>query len=53
MAPEVIMQGKCTLKADIYSLGVVFWELATQVRSEAPETSKLTVHPSVSCLPPE
>ena len=25
------MQGKCTAKADIYSLGIVLWEIVTQV----------------------
>lgn len=31
-APELLMGGKCCEKADIYSLGVVFWEIATNER---------------------
>ena len=29
MAPEIILGQKCTATADIWSLGVVLWELAT------------------------
>ena len=31
MATEVFVEGRCTLKSDVYSLGIVLWELATQV----------------------
>ena len=30
-APEILMGGRITQKADIYSLGVLMWEIATQV----------------------
>lgn len=30
--PELLLGDRCTNKADIYSMGVVLWELATQVR---------------------
>ena len=32
VAPEILLGGRVSEKSDIYSLGVVIWELVTQVR---------------------
>ena len=32
VAPEILLGGRVSEKSDIYSLGVVMWELVTQVR---------------------
>ena len=33
-APELLMGGRCSEKVDIYSFGVVLWELATSERPQ-------------------
>jgi tRNA A-37 threonylcarbamoyl transferase component Bud32 len=30
LAPEVLRREKCTLKSDVYAMGVIMWELATR-----------------------
>ena len=30
-SPEMLTEGRCTAKADIFSLGIVMWEIVTQV----------------------
>ena len=30
-SPEMLTEGRCSAKADIYSLGILMWEIATQV----------------------
>lgn len=46
-APELLMNGRCTEKADIYSFGIVLWELAT---CKVPERGFVSLPgPSESC----
>ena len=46
-APELLMNGRCTEKADIYSFGVVLWELAT---GKIPERGFIALpDPSEAC----
>ena len=35
VAPEILLGGRVSQKSDIYSLGVVMWEIATHVSSGA------------------
>ena len=33
-APEVLLNGRCTSQIDIFSLGVVLWEISTRMRAQ-------------------
>lgn len=40
-APELLMGGRCSEKVDIYSFGVVLWELATAERPQRGQLREL------------
>jgi len=46
IAPEIIASKTCCLKSDIYSLGVVYWQMASQ--ETEPVTSTLILQPEQS-----
>lgn len=55
MAPELIAGYPCTLKTDVYSYGVVLYEILTQTLPETPITSssKTRSTSSITSVPPD
>jgi serine/threonine protein kinase len=46
-APELLMNKPCTVKVDIYSFGIILWELCT---GEAPQRGKLRAIRCLACV---